>query len=280
MTRETVRKIRGFFALSLCTLAACLGIFWLVFILSDVLVKGYKALNWDLILNDPTPPSVPGGGLRNAFVGQLLITGFAALVGIPIGILGGTFLTEYARHTKFARIINSFAGIMMSIPTIVIGTFIYAALVKPFGHFSGWAGSAALAVIIIPLVMRTTEDMLSLVPANLREAAFALGAPYYKVIFQIVYRKAAYGIMTAILLSIARVAGEAAPLLFSSFNNSFFNLDMSQPMASLNVTIYEYATGPYEEWHNQAWAASFVVTIFILFLTISGRLLIKLKFKQ
>jgi phosphate transport system permease protein len=279
MTRERRRKIEGFLALLLSTLAALLGLFWLVFILGDVLVHGIKALNLGLFVNDPTPPGVDGGGLRNAFVGQLLITICATLIGVPVGVLGGTFLAEYARGTKTARLISVLADIMVSVPSIVIGTFIYAILVRPVGHFSGWAGAVALSIIMIPVVLRTTEDMLSLVPWTLREAAFALGAPYYKVITQVVYRGAATGILTGILLSIARVAGETAPLLFTSFNNSFFSVDMKQPVASLTVTIFQYAMGPYDNWHEQAWAASLIITIFILFLTLTGRLIIKWRYK-
>ncbi len=279
MKREKKRKIEGAIALFLSTMAAFFGLFWLVFILGDVLAHGIKALNLNLFMNDPAPPGVEGGGLRNAFIGQLLITACATLIGVPIGVLGGTFLAEYARGRKIARLISILADIMVSVPSIVIGTFIYAVLVRPVGHFNGWAGSAALAIIMIPVVLRTTEDMLSLVPWTLREAAFALGAPYYKVITQVVYRGAATGILTGILLSIARVAGETAPLLFTSVNNSFFSLNMKQPISSLTVSIFQYAMGPYENWHAQAWAAAFVITIFILILTIAGRLVIKWRYK-
>lgn len=279
MTREKIRKIEGSIALSLSTLAAFVGLFWLVFILGDVLVHGIKALNLSLFVNDPVPPGVDGGGLRNAFIGQLLITICATLIGVPVGVLGGTFLAEYARGRTIARIISILADIMVSVPSIVIGTFIYAILVRPVGHFSGWAGAIALSIIMVPVVLRTTEDMLSLVPWTLREAAFALGAPYYKVITQVVYRGAATGILTGILLSIARVAGETAPLLFTSFNNSFFSVNMNRPVASLTVTIFQYAMGPYDNWHEQAWAAAFVITIFILLLTITGRLIIKWRYK-
>ena len=279
MTRAQMRKTEERVALTLSTLAAFLGLFWLVFILGDVLVHGIKALNLSLFINDPVPPGVDGGGLRNAFTGQLIITLCATLIGIPVGVLGGTFLAEYARGRKIARIISILSDIMVSVPSIVIGTFIYAILVKPVGHFNGWAGAVALAIIMIPVVLRTTEDMLSLVSWTLREAAFALGAPYYKVILQVVYRGAATGILTGILLSIARVAGETAPLLFTAFNNSFFTLDMSQPMSSLTVTIFQYAMGPYENWHAQAWAAAFVITIFVLILTILGRLIIKWRYR-
>jgi phosphate transport system permease protein len=279
MRRESIRKIEGIVALTLSTLAAFVGLFWLVFILGDVLVHGIRALTPDLFLQDPVPAGVKGGGLRNAFIGQLLITLFATLIGVPVGVLGGTFLAEYAHGRRIARMVSILSDIMVSVPSIVIGTFIYAILVKPLGHFSGWAGAVALAIIMIPVVLRTTEDMLSLVPWTLREAAFALGAPYYKVITQVVYRGAATGILTGILLSIARVAGETAPLLFTSFNNSFSSTNMNGPIASLTVSIFQYAMGPYDNWHAQAWAASFTITVFVLLLTIAGRLIIKWRYK-
>jgi phosphate transport system permease protein len=279
MTRERIRKLEGVIALTLSTLAAFLGLFWLIFILGDVLVHGIRALTPSLFTSDPVPAGMAGGGLRNAFVGQLLITGAATLIGVPVGVLGGTFLAEYARGKKISRMVSVLSDIMVSVPSIVIGTFIYAVMVKTVGHFSGWAGAIALAIIMIPVVLRTTEDMLSLVPWTLREAAFALGAPYYKVIVQVVYRGAATGILTGILLSIARVAGETAPLLFTSFNNSFFSTNMNGPIASLTVSIFQYAMGPYDNWHAQAWAASFVITAVILIITIAGRLIIRWRYK-
>ncbi len=280
MTTEQKRKIESVIALGLSGLAAAIGMFWLVYILADVLIHGIGALNLGLFLNDPAPAGEEGGGLRNAFVGQLMITGAATLIGVPIGVLGGTFLAEYARGKKISRIISVLADIMVSVPSIVIGAFMYAVLVRPLHHFSGWAGACALAIIMIPVVLRTTEDMLSLVPWTLREAAFALGAPYYKVIVQVVYRGAAAGILTGILLSIARVAGETAPLLFTSFNNNFFTGNMNGPIASLTVTVFQYAMGPYQNWHSQAWGASFVITLFILALTIAGRLIIQWRYKR
>lgn len=278
MTVERIRKLESLAALSLCTLAALFGLFWLVFILGDVLINGIGALNPGLFINDPAPPGIEGGGLRNAFAGHLIITFFAALIGVPVGVLGGTFLAEYARGKSIARLISILSDIMVSVPSIVVGAFIYAMLVKPLGHFSGWAGAVALAVIMIPVVLRTTEDMLTLVPWTLREAAFALGAPYYKVIIQVAYRGAASGILTGILLAIARIVGETAPLLFTSFNNAFFSLNMKEPVSSLTVTIFQYAMGPYDIWHKQAWAASFVITLFVLMLAILGRMIIRWKY--
>jgi len=267
-------------ALTFSTLAALIGLFWLVFILGDVVMNGIGALKLSLFLNDPVPPGVEGGGLRNAFVGQLLITLLATVIGVPVGVLGGTYLAEYGRGRSLSRFISMLSDIMVSVPSIVIGTFVYAILVKPVGHFNGWAGAVALAIIMIPVVLRTTENMLSLVPWTVREAAFALGAPYYKVIIQVVYRGAATGILTGILLSIARVTGETAPLLFTSFNNAYFTTNMQEPISSLTVSIFQYAMGPYDIWHAQAWAASFVITLFILALTISGRLLLKWRYKR
>lgn len=278
MTAERVRKLESLAALSFCTLAALFGLFWLVFILGDVLINGIGALNLSLFANDPAPPGIEGGGLRNAFVGQLVITFFATVIGVPVGILGGTFLAEYARGKNIAKLISILSDIMVSVPSIVVGAFTYAMLVKPLGHFSGWAGAVALAVIMIPVVLRTTEDMLTLVPWTLREAAFALGAPYYKVIIHVAYRGAASGILTGILLAIARIVGETAPLLFTSFNNAFFSLNMNEPIASLTVTVFQYAMGPYDIWHKQAWAASFVIIIFVLMLTILGRMIIRWKY--
>ncbi len=279
MDVEKKRKLEGVIALALSTAAAGIGLFWLVFILGDVLIHGIGAFNIGLFFEDPVPAGMEGGGLRNAFVGQLMITFFATLIGVPVGVLGGTFLAEYARRTKYAKVISVLADIIVSVPSIVIGTFIYAILVRPVHHFSGWAGAVALSLIMIPVVLRTTEDMLSMVPWTLREAAFALGAPYYRVIIQVVYRGAATGILTGILLSIARVAGETAPLLFTSFNNNFFSTNMNGPVASLTVTIFQYAMGPYDSWHAQAWAASFVITLFILVLTLAGRLILKWRYK-
>lgn len=279
MNAQGRRKLEGHVALSLSAMAALFGLFWLVFIIGDVFLHGISALGPRLFTEDPVPAGTVGGGLRNAFVGQLLITVAATVIGVPLGVLGGTFLAEYARAKRLSRFISSLSDIMISVPSIVVGTFVYAFFVKPMGHFSGWAGSLALAVIIIPVVLRTTESMLSLVPWTLREAAFALGAPYYKVIVQVVYRGAAAGIVTGILLSMARVAGETAPLLFTSFNNPFFSVNMNEPVASLTVTIFQYAMGPYTEWHAQAWAAALVITVFIFVITVIARSVIKARQK-
>ncbi len=274
------RKIKNVIALSVSVFAAIVGLFWLVFILSSVLIKGASSLNLSLFLNDPAPPGIPGGGLRCAFVGQAIITLIATLVGVPIGVLGGTFLAEYGRYKKYSEIISSLADMMTSFPSIVVGVFVYTVMVRPMGHFNGYAGAVALAIIMIPIIVRTTEETLKLIPWELREAAFALGAPYYRVIKDIVFRGAATGLFTGILLSVARVAVETAPLLFTSFNNSFLTLNPNQPMPSLTVTIYQYAMGPYEAWHRLAWGASFVIVLFVLIMSVLGRWIINKRYKN
>ncbi len=274
------RKIKNVIALSVSVFAAIVGLFWLVFILSSVLIKGASSLNLSLFLNDPAPPGIPGGGLRCAFVGQAIITLIATLVGVPIGVLGGTFLAEYGRYKKYSGIISSLADMMTSFPSIVVGVFVYTVMVRPMGHFNGYAGAVALAIIMIPIIVRTTEETLKLIPWELREAAFALGAPYYRVIKDIVFRGAATGLFTGILLSVARVAVETAPLLFTSFNNSFLTLNPNQPMPSLTVTIYQYAMGPYEAWHRLAWGASFVIVLFVLIMSVLGRWIISKRYKN
>ena len=280
MNTLTQRKLKSRAALILASLCAALGLALLLLILFDVFRNGLSALNWRLFTANPAPPSqAAAGGLKSAFLGQGLLTLTALLAGAPLGVLGGTFLAEYGRHLKISRVISTLSDLAVSIPSIVVGTFIYAALVKPFGHFNGWAGAAALAVIIVPIILRTTEDMMNLVPWTLREAAFALGAPYHRVIWSVVWRAAAGGIFTGILLGVARIAGETAPLLFTSFNSNFFKLDMSAPMPSLTVSIYQYAASPYESWVRMAWAAAFILTCFVLSLNILGRVVIRLRLK-
>ncbi len=272
------RRLTNMLALGLASLCAALGLFLLFIILFDVLRHGLTSINWRLFLEDPAPPTIAGaGGLKSAFLGQGLLTLTAALIGTPIGILGGTFLAEYGRHQKISRVISVLSDIAVSIPSIVIGAFVNAVMVKPFGSYNGWAGAVALAIIILPIIIRTTEDMINLVPWGLREAAFALGAPYHKVIWSVVYRSAAGGILTGVLLAVARIAGETAPLLFTSFNSAFFQLNMSEPVPSLTVSIYQYAASPYENWVTMAWAAAFVVTCFVLVLNIIGRLAVKFR---
>ncbi len=280
MKTERIRKVKSYIALALATFTAVIGLFWLVFILASILIKGLSAINLSLFLNDPAPPGIPGGGLRCAFIGQLIITILACVVGVPIGVFGGTFIAEYGRHSKYSKLVSALADMMTSFPSIVVGVFVYTLVVRPMGHFSGYAGAIAMAIIMIPIILRTTEETLKLIPWELREAAFALGAPYYLVIKDVVYRGAATGLFTGIMLSVARVAVETAPLLFTSFNNSFLTLNPNQPMPSLTVTIYQYAMGPYPDWHRLAWGASFVIIVFVLIFSLTGRFIIKKRLKK
>ncbi len=265
MNYRNLRKIKGYIMLIMSTMAAVIGVILLFAILYKVIQTGMAGLNLSLFTEDEAPAWLEGeGGMRHAFIGQIILTFFASLIGIPIGILGGIYLSEYGRYSKLGRFISSLADVSVSIPTIIIGTFIYSLLVKPFGVFNGWAGSVALAVILIPVIMRTTEDSLKLIPFQLREAALALGTPYYKVIKDIILKSALTGIFTGVSLAIARVAGETAPLLFTSFNNKYLSCNMNEPMPSLTVTIFQYASSPYESWIISAWASSLVITVFIL----------------
>lgn len=265
MNYRNLRKIKGYIMLIMSTMAAVIGVILLFAILYKVIQTGMTGLNLSLFTQDEAPAWLEGeGGMRHAFIGQIILTFFASLIGIPIGILGGIYLSEYGRYSKLGRFISSLADVSVSIPTIIIGTFIYSLLVKPFGVFNGWAGSVALAVILIPVIMRTTEDSLKLIPFQLREAALALGTPYYKVIKDIILKSALTGIFTGVSLAIARVAGETAPLLFTSFNNKYLSCNMNEPMPSLTVTIFQYASSPYESWIISAWASSLVITVFIL----------------
>jgi len=274
MTHTKKRIIINKIIMTLSTLSAIIGMGFLFWILSILIINGIDALNMNIFLNGGAPPGNDQGGLKHALIGQLYLVAYASFFGVPLGVLAGTYLSEYSQKSKVAEVIRDISDIMMSAPSIVIGAFVYAVVVAPSGHFSGWAGSIALTIIMIPIILRTTDDMLQLVPSTLREAAFALGAPKYKVIIQVVYRGAKAGILTGILLGVARVAGETAPLLFTSFNDNFLNTDMSQPMASLTVTMYSYATSPYEDWQKLGWAAAFILSMFILTLNILGRVLL------
>ncbi len=274
MTHTQKRIIINNVVMVLSTLSALVGIGFLFWILGVLVMNGVDALSWNIFTQEGAPPGYEESGLKHALIGQFMIVGVATLFGVPLGILAGTYLSEYGQKSKLAETIRDISDIMMSAPSIVIGAFVYAIVVAPMGHFSGWAGSVALTIIMLPIILRTTDDMLQLVPSTLREAAFALGAPKYKVILQVVYRGAKAGILTGILLGVARVAGETAPLLFTSFNDNFLNTDMMEPMASLTVTMYNYATSPYEDWQKLGWAAAFILSMFILSLNILGRLFI------
>lgn len=271
------RKLLSASALTLSALSAAFGIFFLFWILKDVLVLGLPAMNAAFFTNLPAPPGEAGGGLANAIVGTFVITVMATVMGVPAGILAGTYLAEYGRKSRVADTTRFIADILVSAPSIVVGVFVYAVMVKPLGGFSLLAGSVALAIIMLPVVVRTAEEMLKLVPDSTREAALALGAPHWKVTVFIIYRGAMRGITTGVMLAVARVSGETAPLLFTSFNNSFWNFDVTEPTATLTVTIFNYAMGPYEEWHSIAWGAAFLITATVLVVTVLARTLTRIK---
>lgn len=276
MNYRFLRKIKGYIMLALSALAAVIGVLLLFAILYKVIETGMAGLNLALFTKDEAPAFMVGeGGMRHAFVGQIILTLVASVIGIPIGIFGGIYLSEYGNSSKLGRFISSLADVSVSIPTIIIGTFIYSLLVKPLGGFNGWAGAVALAVILIPVIMRTTEESLKLIPWQLREAALALGTPYYKVIKDIILKSALTGIFTGVSLAIARVAGETAPLLFTSFNNKYLSANMSEPMPSLTVTIFQYAGSPYDNWIISAWASALVITVFILLTNIILKYIMK-----
>ncbi len=279
MTATQKRVLISKIVMVLSTVSALIGLGFLFWILYILVSNGINAINWDIFAFEGAPPGYDESGLKHALIGQLILVGAASLIGVPLGVLAGTYLSEYGQKSKLAETIRDISDIMMSAPSIVIGSFVYAIMVIPMGHFSGWAGVVALIIIMIPIILRTTDDMLNLVPSTLREAAFALGAPKYKVILQVVYRGAKAGVLTGILLGIARVGGETAPLLFTSFNDNFMSTDLMEPMASLTVTMFNYATSPYEDWQQIGWAAAFILSMFILSLNIIGRLIIMKKRK-
>lgn len=269
------RKLANYIALSISVFSAAFGIFFLFWILKDVFVFGFAALGADFFTKIPAPPGETGGGMANALLGTLMITLLATAIGVPSGILAGTYLSEYGRKSRMASVVRFTSDILVSAPSIVIGVFVYALLVKPLGGFSAIAGAIALAIIMLPVVVRTAEEMLKLVPDATREAALALGAPHWKVTVSVVYRGALRGIVTGVMLAVARVSGETAPLLFTSFNNSFWNFDLTEPTATLTVTIFNYAMGPYEDWHQMAWGAALLITAIVLLVTITSRIIVR-----
>jgi phosphate transport system permease protein len=264
------RRLRNAVALSLSLLATVFGLFWLVWILWTALFNGLAAINGALF-TQMTPPPGSDGGLLNAFFGSLVMSALAILIGAPIGIAAGTYLAEYARKQAIGETIRFINDILLSAPSIVLGLFIYTIVVRTMGHFSGLAGALALALIVIPVVVRTTDEMLQLVPSAMREAALSLGVPQWKMTMQVLYRAALPGIVTGILLALARISGETAPLLFTALNNQYWSTDLSQPLASVPVVIFQYAMSPYDSWHALAWAGAFMVTAFVLVLSLVSR---------
>jgi len=255
--------------------SALVGVFFLGWILAVVLSKGFRAFNWDFFTKLPTPPGIEGGGLANAIIGTILITLLATVMGVTLGIFSGVYLSEYGKESSYASLVRFMSNVLMGMPSIIIGVFVYALFVVPAGHFSGYAGAIALAIIMLPVIARTTEDMLNLVPNQLKESALALGAPRWKVTLGVVFRAAKTGLLTGTLLAVARVSGETAPLLFTALNSPYWMKSLNEPIANLTVTIFNYAMSPYEDWQSMAWGASLLIMAGVLVLTIVARMIFR-----
>jgi phosphate transport system permease protein len=271
------RRLANFWGLLTSMLAMSIGLavlFWILFVLFS---NGFASLDWNMFTKDTPAPGTEGGGLRNAIVGSLMIVGLTVLVATPVGIMAGIYMAEYGDTSATANTTRFVTDIMLSAPSIVVGLFVYAIAVATLGTFSGYAGSLALTLIAIPVVMRTTENMLRLVPGSLREAAFALGAPRWKVSLSVTLRAAKNGVITGLLLAVARISGETAPLLFTALNNQFFSSDMSSPMANLPVVIFQFAMSPYDNWIRLAWGGALLVTMAVLLLNIMARIFFRNK---
>jgi phosphate transport system permease protein len=266
------RRRRNSIAMVLSLAATLFGLGWLVLILGVLLYEGFSGLSLRVFI-EMTPPPGAAGGLLNAMIGSLIMTVLAVLIGTPVGILAGTYMAEYGRHERLTSVVRFINDILLSAPSIVVGLFIYEVMVVPMGHFSGLAGAVALAVIVIPVVVRTTEDMLTLVPDPLREAAAALGMPRAVVIRRVCYRAAQAGMVTGMLLAIARISGETAPLLFTALNNQFWSANLNAPMPSLPVVIFQFALSPYKDWQELAWTGALIITFTVLALSITARVL-------
>jgi phosphate transport system permease protein len=266
------RRRRNGIAMGLSLAATLFGLGWLVLILGVLLYEGFNGLTLK-VFTEMTPPPGVDGGLLNPIMGSLVLTALAVVIGTPIGILAGTYLAEYGRHDKLSSVVRFINDILLSAPSIVIGLFVYEIMVAPMGHFSGLAGAVALAVIVIPVVLRTTEDMLRLVPDTLREAAASIGLPRSLMITHIAYRAASAGMLTGVLLAIARVSGETAPLLFTALNNQFWSANLNAPIASLPVVIFQFALSPYAEWQKLAWTGALIITLAVLTLSIIARII-------
>jgi phosphate transport system permease protein len=266
------RTRRNAIAVTLSYAATVFGLSWLVLILAVLFWKGFSGLSL-AVFTEMTPPPGAAGGLLNPIMGSLVMTFLAVIVGTPLGILAGTYMAEYGRYDRLTSVVRFINDILLSAPSIVIGLFIYEVMVAQVGHFSGWAGALALAVIVVPVVVRTTEDMLLLVPDTLREAAASIGLPRSKMIMQVAYRAAKAGMVTGVLLAIARISGETAPLLFTALNNQFWSTNLNAPMASLPVVIFQFALSPYAEWQQLAWTGALIITLAVLTLSITARLL-------
>mgnify|MGYP000034633266 FL=1 len=274
------RKFVNGLSTALSGLAVTIGVAGLVWILATLFIKGLPAMNWAFFTESTPAPGSEGGGMANAIVGSLLIVGLTTVVSTPIGILAGIYLAEFGDRSKVASVTRFVTDIMLSAPSIVIGLFVYALFVTTTKHFSGWTGSVALSLIAVPVVVRTTENMLKLVPGSLREAAFALGMPRWRVSLDVCLRAVQGGVITGVLLAVARIAGETAPLLFTALNNQFFTWNMNEPMANLPVTIFNFAMSPYENWQNLAWGASALIAILVLLLNVLARVVFQSRSKS
>jgi phosphate transport system permease protein len=272
------RRLANAAAMVVSVATTLFGLLWLVWILWTLFAQGLAGIDWQLFTRT-TPPPGSDGGLANAIVGTLLMTAVATAVGTPIGVLAGTYLAEYGKGSRLAEAVRFINDVLLSAPSILLGLFIYEVMVVRMGHFSGWAGAMALAIIVIPVVVRTTENVLALVPTRLREAAAALGAPRWKVVLQVAYRAARAGIVTGVLLAVARISGETAPLLFTALNNQFWS-NMNAPLANLPVVIFQFAMSPYEDWQRLAWAGSLLITLSVLALNITARVVFRARRAQ
>ena len=266
------RKLVDVVALLFASAATAFGLVWLIWILWTTAVQGAAALS-PALFTQMTPPPGESGGLLNAFYGSAVMVLLALLIGTPLGIAAGTYLAEHGRHSKLAAAVGFINDILLSAPSIVIGLFIYELVVRPTGHFSGFAGALALAMVLLPIVVRTTAESLRLVPNTMREAAFALGIPRWRVTVRVLFKAALPGILTGVLLGLARIAGETAPLLFTALNNQFWSANVAEPLANIPVVIFQYAMSPYDQWHALAWAGALVLTAFVLFLNLVVRVL-------
>jgi len=276
MSLYTRRRSKNAVVLGLSVAATGVGLGWLALILLSLLRESFFGLSLS-VFTEMTPPPGADGGLLNPIVGSLIITALAVAIGTPLGLFAGTYMAEYGRYSYVTKVVRFINDILLSAPSIVVGLFVYEVLVRPMGHFSGFAGSVALAVIVVPVVVRTTEDMLLLVPRELREAASAIGMPRARMISHVSYRAARAGLITGVLLAIARVSGETAPLLFTALNNQFFSVNLDQPMASLPAVIFQFALSPYQQWQHLAWVGALIITVAVLALSIAARVLARRK---
>jgi len=273
IARYNARRRSNAAAMGLALAATAFGLGWLVLVLGALLWKGFSGLS-PTVFTQMTPPPGASGGLLNPIIGSLILTILAVAIGTPIGILAGTYMAEYGRHDRLSSVVRFINDILLSAPSIVVGLFIYEVMVAPMGHFSGLAGGVALAVIVIPVVVRTTEDMLTLVPNSLREAATSIGLPRSMSITRICYRAARAGMVTGVLLAVARISGETAPLLFTALNNQFWSTNLNAPIASLPVVIFQFALSPYKDWQSLAWTGALIITLAVLALSITARSLV------